>query len=204
MLKPTPIASHHIYSGRIIRGHDRAAALCERTGDRPRFGASSRRRGGRRRWTAPSRVCLVRQYRLGIEDFLWEIPAGKLDAGEAPQVCAVRELGEETGVAAERWTSSGHSTSRLPGFSPELIHLFLARDLDVGAPAPDIDEDLERSWMPLADADGPRGARRLERRQDRAGAAARATPSTIVTRSRIPRVWIDISRYRLKRAYERR
>ena len=38
------------------------------------------------------RVCLVRQYRHGIADFLWEIPAGKLDRGEAPEVCAVREL----------------------------------------------------------------------------------------------------------------
>ena len=38
------------------------------------------------------RVCLVRQYRHGIGDFLWEIPAGKLDPGEAPEACAVREL----------------------------------------------------------------------------------------------------------------
>ena len=41
---------------------------------------------------AMGRVCLVRQYRLGVDEFLWEIPAGKLDAGEAPELCAVREL----------------------------------------------------------------------------------------------------------------
>src|ERR1700730_14480468 len=51
------------------------------------------------------RICVVRQYRHGVEDFLWEIPAGKLDVGEEPQVCAVRELREETGVTAKQWTS---------------------------------------------------------------------------------------------------
>ena len=53
------------------------------------------------------RVCVVRQYRHGVEDFLWEIPAGKLDAGEEPEVCAVRELREETGVTAGQWTPLG-------------------------------------------------------------------------------------------------
>ena len=65
------------------------------------------------------RVCLVRQYRHGIEDFLWEIPAGKLDPGEAPQACAVRELAEETGVQARRWTSLGQLSFRRPGYSPK-------------------------------------------------------------------------------------
>ncbi len=67
---------------------------------------------------ARDRVCVVRQYRHGIGDFLWEIPAGKLDRGEAPGVCAVRELAEETGVT---WRGAGPpsgSTFPPPASSP--------------------------------------------------------------------------------------
>ena len=76
---------------------------------------------------AANRVCLVRQYRHGVQDFLWEIPAGKLDPGEAPQVCAVRELAEETGVRARRWTALG-TFLPAPGIFTEIIHLYLARE----------------------------------------------------------------------------
>ena len=97
------------------------------------------------------RVCVVRQYRHGVEDFLWEIPAGKLDAGEPPQVCARRELAEETGVQAKQWTPMGVFIPA-PGIFTELIHLYLARDLEIGHPKPDADEDLEINWLPLGEA----------------------------------------------------
>ena len=97
------------------------------------------------------RVCLVRQYRHGVQDFLWEIPAGKLDAGESPQVCARRELAEETGVQAKDWTSLGLFIPA-PAIFTELIHLYLARDLEIGPPKPDADEDLELKWLPLEEA----------------------------------------------------
>jgi len=97
------------------------------------------------------RVCVVRQYRHGVEDFLWEIPAGKLDAGERPDVCAMRELKEETGVSAGRWTSLGLYIPA-PAIFTELIHLYLARDLEVGAASPDADEELELKWLPLDQA----------------------------------------------------
>jgi 8-oxo-dGTP pyrophosphatase MutT (NUDIX family) len=97
------------------------------------------------------RVCVVRQYRHGVQDFLWEIPAGKLDAGEPPDVCAVRELKEETGVSANRWTSLGLYIPA-PAIFTELIHLYLARDLQVGAANPDADEELELQWLPLDQA----------------------------------------------------
>jgi ADP-ribose pyrophosphatase len=97
------------------------------------------------------RICVVRQYRHGIEDFMWEIPAGKLDAGEEPQVCAVRELREETGVAARRWTPLGRYVPAA-GIFTEIIHLYLARELSIGAPSPDADEELELQWLPLSDA----------------------------------------------------
>jgi 8-oxo-dGTP pyrophosphatase MutT (NUDIX family) len=100
---------------------------------------------------AENRVCLVRQYRHGVQDFLWEIPAGKLDRGEAPQIAAVRELTEETGVVAKRWESLSFYIPA-PGLMTELVHLFLALELSVGSAAPDADEELELCWMPLNEA----------------------------------------------------
>ena len=73
-------------------------------------------------------VTLVHQYRHASGGMHLEVPAGKLDGGEAPALCAERELAEEAGLAAGRWTSLGliHTT---PGFTDEIIHLYLAREL---------------------------------------------------------------------------
>jgi 8-oxo-dGTP pyrophosphatase MutT (NUDIX family) len=148
--KPTPIASDPIYSGRIIEvSTERLLYANGREHD-----LDFVRHPGAAAVVAlddADRVCLVRQYRHGVMDFLWEIPAGKLDPGEAPQVCAVRELAEETGVAARRWTSLGQFLPA-PGIFTEIIHLYLARDLVVGQAAPDADEELELQWLPLGDA----------------------------------------------------
>ena len=100
---------------------------------------------------AEERLCVVRQYRHGIADFLWEIPAGKLDRGEAPEVCAVRELTEETGVTARRWSSLGLYLPA-PGIFTEVIHLFLAQELELGTARPDADEELEIDWLPFPEA----------------------------------------------------
>jgi 8-oxo-dGTP pyrophosphatase MutT (NUDIX family) len=150
MQKPTPIASHHIHSGRII---DVSTERLLYANGRE-YDLDFVRHPGAAAVVAvddAGRVCLVRQYRHGITDFLWEIPAGKLDPGEAPQVCAVRELAEETGVTAKRWTSLGQFLPA-PGIFTEVIHLYLARDLKLGKAAPDADEDLEIQWLPMADA----------------------------------------------------
>ena len=100
---------------------------------------------------AAGRVCLVRQYRLGVDDFLWEIPAGKLDRGEPPDACAVRELREETGIVAARWTPLGRYVPA-PAILTEVIHLYLAEDLEIGASAPEADEELELCWLDLDEA----------------------------------------------------
>ena len=78
--------------------------------------------------TADGRIVLVRQYRHAIGDLMLEIPAGKLDAGEDPLVCAYRELEEETGYSAGslRYLSSVYTT---PGFTNEKIHLYVAGQL---------------------------------------------------------------------------
>jgi ADP-ribose pyrophosphatase len=72
-------------------------------------------------------VLLVRQFRHAVGGYLYEVPAGKLD-GEQPEVCARRELAEEAGVEAGSWEKLGTIVTT-PGFSDEVIHLFLARDL---------------------------------------------------------------------------
>jgi ADP-ribose pyrophosphatase len=150
MLKPTPIDSNHIHSGRII---DVSTERLRYANGRE-YDLDFVRHPGAAAVVAvddADRVCLVRQYRHGVTDFLWEIPAGTLDPGEAPHVCAVRELAEETGVAAKRWTPLGQFLPA-PGIFTEVIHLYLARDLEVGPPAPDADEELEIQWLPLQDA----------------------------------------------------
>jgi 8-oxo-dGTP pyrophosphatase MutT (NUDIX family) len=150
MRKPSTVGSVHIHSGRIID----ISTERLRYGNGREYDLDFVRHPGAAGIVAvdgAGRVCLVRQYRHGITDFLWEIPAGKLDAGEAPQVCAVRELAEETGVSAQRWTSLGRYLPA-PGIFSEVIHLFLARELLIGTPAPDADEELEIQWLPMADA----------------------------------------------------
>ena len=68
-------------------------------------------------------VLLIRQYRYATGGYLYEVPAGKLDAGEAPEVCAARELEEEAGQRAGRLEKLG-SIWTTPCFTDERIHLF--------------------------------------------------------------------------------
>ncbi len=77
------------------------------------------------------RVLLIRQYRFAADGVIWEVPAGKREPGEAPEVCAARELEEETGYRAGRLERTGEILTT-PGFSDEVIHLFCAFDLTPG------------------------------------------------------------------------
>ena len=152
MLKPKVVASTPAHDGRVIK----VSTERLRYSNGREYDFDYVRHPGAAAVVAidgANRVCLVRQYRHGIEDFLWEIPAGKLDADEPPEVCAVRELQEETGVSAKRWTPLGLYIPA-PSIFTELIHLFLARDLNVGAASPDADEELELKWLPLDQAIG--------------------------------------------------
>jgi 8-oxo-dGTP pyrophosphatase MutT (NUDIX family) len=97
------------------------------------------------------RVALVRQWRHAAGAALLEIPAGTLEAGEAPRATAERELAEEAGLAADVW-EQGPSFFTAPGFCTERLTLFLAVGLrDATAESPE-DEELELSWLPLAEA----------------------------------------------------
>jgi 8-oxo-dGTP pyrophosphatase MutT (NUDIX family) len=150
MLKPTPIASRQAHRGRIIE----VSTEILRYANGREHELDFVRHPGAAAVVAideANRVCFVRQYRHGIADFLWEIPAGKLDSGEAPAICAVRELAEETGVTARSWSPMGVYLPA-PGIFTEVIHLYLARELTIGVPAPDVDEELELQWVPLSQA----------------------------------------------------
>lgn len=90
------------------------------------------------------RVVVLRQYRFAVATRLLEFPAGTLDPGETPLSTMQRELQEEAGYSAARWDALG-AMLPCPGYSDEVIHLFLARELTVLSERPpgDDDEDLE-------------------------------------------------------------
>lgn len=87
-------------------------------------------------------LLLIKQYRYAIGGFLWEIPAGRLEPGEAPIACAERELLEETGCRCEA-LSPLTSLWTTPGFTNEKIHLFKATGLTRGEAAREADEFME-------------------------------------------------------------
>lgn len=91
---------------------------------------------------ADPRILLIRQFRHAADGYLWEIPAGTLEPGEEPGVCAERELLEEAGVEAEDfWLLTSLLTT--PGFTDEKIHLYIATGLTEVEAAPEPDEYLE-------------------------------------------------------------
>jgi len=145
--------SRRIYTGRVVRldvdtvrfpdgstgqleliRHPGAAAIVPCVSDPP---------------GADPTILLIRQYRYATGGQLWEIPAGTLDPGEDPEASARRELLEETGVTAARlerltsiWTT--------PGFTTEVIHLYLATGLTTGEPSRERDEFIDVEPQPLS------------------------------------------------------
>lgn len=94
------------------------------------------------------KICLVRQYRVALGRMTLEIPAGKLDIGEDPAVCAARELVEETGLVARRLIPIAVSCSA-PGFTNERTRVFYAEGVSQHPSRPDSDEFVDVVWVPL-------------------------------------------------------
>jgi ADP-ribose pyrophosphatase len=96
----------------------------------------------------PNQVVLVKQYRYSLDKELIELPAGRIDAGEKPLSAAQRELVEETGYEAKQWQGKGVLCSA-PGFSNELLYLFLATDVRQVGKRLDQDEETEVLVLPI-------------------------------------------------------
>jgi ADP-ribose pyrophosphatase len=96
-------------------------------------------------------IILVKQYRYAIGKITYEIPAGRIDSGEAPLECITRELEEETGYKARKFELllSFYPTSAL---SNEILHIFSAFDLEKGNFNPDEDEFVEKEIVKFKDA----------------------------------------------------
>ncbi len=97
------------------------------------------------------RVLLERQYRHAANDYLWELPAGRIDAGEKPLPAAQRELLEETGYTASSWRRI-FTFYASPGFVAETMSVYLATGLSAGTAQPEADEVIHKRMVPLSSA----------------------------------------------------
>ena len=95
---------------------------------------------------AKKRILLVRQYRLPAQKMLWELPAGKIDPGETALQAAKRELKEETGCKASKWSKIADFFPS-PGFLGEKMSIYLATGLVEGEATPMDDERIEKQWF---------------------------------------------------------
>jgi ADP-ribose pyrophosphatase len=94
------------------------------------------------------RVLLERQYRHAAGDYLWELPAGRIDPGESELHAAQRELLEETGYTADRWRRALHFFAS-PGFVAETMSVYLATGLHAGQAQPEEDEVIYKKFVAL-------------------------------------------------------
>ncbi len=142
-----PISSEEIFNGKIVHLFRDTVRL---PNGKPATREVMRHPGAAAvvAMTDEGNVILVRQYRHPFSQVMLEIPAGKLDPGEDPLVCARRELLEETGYVAAEFTSLGVLYPSVAVLD-EKIHLFLAKGLTFHATNPDADEFLHIEERPL-------------------------------------------------------
>ncbi|WP_455538157.1 NUDIX hydrolase [Terrisporobacter sp.] len=100
--------------------------------------------------TDDNKIVLVKQYRKAIEKELYELPAGKIEMGETPLDCAMRELKEETGYSADSLKLI-YKYYTTPGFSNQMVFIYLAKNLTPGENHLE-DEFLEVSEMDMKEA----------------------------------------------------
>lgn len=148
-LRETTIASETIYAGKVVSLRVDEVVL-------PGDGRSRREIVGHRGAVAAvaldgEDVLLVRQWRHPVGDVLLEIPAGTREVGEAPEETMRRELEEEIGLRAARLDHLA-DLFVAPGYSTELIHLYLATELTPAPRNADADENIVVVRLPLAEA----------------------------------------------------
>ena len=141
IIEEQTVSSDRIYTGKVI-------SLKVDTVEVPRKGYQKREiiehpgAVGIVAITNENKVVLVKQYRKAIEKAIWEIPAGKLEQGENPRDCAIRELKEETGYTANN-IKLIHKFYTSAGFSNQNIYIYLATDLEAGEASLEDDEFLD-------------------------------------------------------------
>jgi ADP-ribose pyrophosphatase len=96
-------------------------------------------------------IVLIRNFRFALNETLWEVPAGTVEPNEPLLECAKRELTEETGYTAAKWTSRGYIFAS-PGVLDEKLHLFFAEELTPGQQKLEADETIEPVTIPLSRA----------------------------------------------------
>lgn len=94
-------------------------------------------------------ILIERQYRHAAQQFLYELPAGRIEPGEAPLAAAKRELIEETGFRAKRWSKLVKYYAS-PGFLAETMQVFLAEEIRAGLAEPEADEHISLRHVPLS------------------------------------------------------
>jgi ADP-ribose pyrophosphatase len=149
------VASHNLYKGKIFRldrdtvrfpdGSEAEMDIARHPGASAIVPFMSDPQGEN------PQLLLLRQYRYAAGGYIYEVPAGRLDAGESPASCAVRELKEETGCTAERMEPL-FTMFTTPGFTDEKIHVFMATGLTHGESAREADEFADVVIMALAEA----------------------------------------------------
>lgn len=149
-LTETSVAERVLLDGRFIKVVEEDVVLPDGRPSR-RFGLRHGGAAGMIALGADGTIVLERQWRHPLRRAFWEIPAGKLDQGEAELDCAKRELVEECGIHAARWTRLGELNNAI-GYSNERIVVFLAEDLSWGTQALDEGEHLEVVRVDLKEA----------------------------------------------------
>jgi len=152
---PPTLGSHRVYSGRVIsldvdsvRFPDGSVGELEMVRHPGASGVVAFLDDPK---TSDPRILLIRQYRYAANSFLLEIPAGRLERGETPEACAMRELEEETGRKALK-IEKMFELYTTPGFTDEKIHLFIVWDLVQGRVARERDELIDEHPMALSEA----------------------------------------------------
>ena len=131
---------------------------------------------------ADNRVCLLRQYRHAAGGYIYELPAGKLEPDEAPEITVRRELAEEAAISASQWESLGAFFSS-PGVFTEVIHLYLATDLVPAAGSTGIRRSFPGRVVATRGGRRESAQRGTHRRQNNhRNSASRFTPKNCVKR----------------------
>lgn len=140
------LSSEYVYNGKVIdvkrdevtvaNGHQSVREVVEHTGGVVILAIKG------------DKILTVKQYRYPLKKVSVELPAGKLEKGENPDFASKRELREETGYTAKKWSSLGYIYTS-PGFCDEKLYLYLAQDLDYDKQSPDEDEILEANEISI-------------------------------------------------------